>query len=300
MSREDCLHILEDLGFSKLEAGIYLFLLEESPVTGYRVAQALGKPVANTYKAIESLANKGAVLLDEGDSRLCRAVPPEELLGRIERRFQEQKLKITEALAELRSPGSDDRVYQLKTAAQVFERCRLMLEGCHNVALLDVFPEPLATILPDLERLLERQVTVALKVYAPTDLPDAHVFLNPSYQTTRARWPGQWVNLVVDGRECLLAFLTEDGRGVHQAIWSGSPYLSWVYHSAVASELILDGLTRDIQRGIPVEILQKRLVEFQKLKVLAAEGYELLKERFQFAAKPAIRSLQPKFKEKTR
>lgn len=50
-----------DLGFTGLEADVYTALLAESPTTGYRVAQALGKAVANTYKAIASLEAKRAV-----------------------------------------------------------------------------------------------------------------------------------------------------------------------------------------------------------------------------------------------
>jgi hypothetical protein len=37
------------LGFTELEARIYTFLLQESPATGYRIAQAIQKPVANTW-----------------------------------------------------------------------------------------------------------------------------------------------------------------------------------------------------------------------------------------------------------
>jgi sugar-specific transcriptional regulator TrmB len=59
MPIENCIHTLMEFSFSGLEAEIYTFLLRDSPATGYRVAQALGKPVANTYKAIESLQNKG-------------------------------------------------------------------------------------------------------------------------------------------------------------------------------------------------------------------------------------------------
>ncbi len=87
MASDDCIEALVSLGFTALESEIYTFLLQESPVTGYRVAQALGKPTANTYKAIESLALKGAVIVAEGAQRHCRAVPAQELLNRLDRRF---------------------------------------------------------------------------------------------------------------------------------------------------------------------------------------------------------------------
>jgi sugar-specific transcriptional regulator TrmB len=79
----DALQSLVSLGFTPLEAEVYVCLVQDSPATGYRVAQAVGRPVAGIYKTIESLANKGAVVLDDGESRLCRAVPPAELLARL-------------------------------------------------------------------------------------------------------------------------------------------------------------------------------------------------------------------------
>ena len=63
------------MGLNALEAEVYAQLLKESPLTGYGVAKALGKPAANVYKAIDTLADKGAVIVDEGGTRQCRAVP---------------------------------------------------------------------------------------------------------------------------------------------------------------------------------------------------------------------------------
>ncbi len=37
------------LGFSGLEAAIYVHLLENSPATGYQISKAIEKPNANTY-----------------------------------------------------------------------------------------------------------------------------------------------------------------------------------------------------------------------------------------------------------
>src|SRR4051812_35804269 len=116
----EAIEALVALGFTGLEAEVYAWLLGESPATGYRVAQALGKPAANTYKAIESLQQKGAVLVEDGESRLCRAVPAEELLRQAERGFAEKRAAAARALSELRGPGGDERVYTIRTADQVF------------------------------------------------------------------------------------------------------------------------------------------------------------------------------------
>src|SRR5688572_1961049 len=100
------------LGFTPLEAEVYTFLVKESPATGYRVAQALGRPVAVIYKTLDSLTAKGALIVDNGPTRHCRAVPAQELLGRLERCFEERRAAAAKALAELREAPADDRVYE--------------------------------------------------------------------------------------------------------------------------------------------------------------------------------------------
>ena len=77
---------LTDLGFKPVEAEVYLFLLAESPASGYRVSQALGRPAAQVYKAVEALQQKGAVIAEEGKTQQCRAVLAVELLKHLDTR----------------------------------------------------------------------------------------------------------------------------------------------------------------------------------------------------------------------
>ncbi len=81
---QDHLQPLVALGLTETEALVYGYLIQNSPATGYRVSHAIGKQPANTYKAIASLQAKGAVMAEEGGTKMCRAVPAEEFLARLE------------------------------------------------------------------------------------------------------------------------------------------------------------------------------------------------------------------------
>lgn len=278
--QEDGVQGLMRLGFTELEAQIYVFLTREAPVTGYRVAQALGKAVANTYKAMESLRNKGAILVEEGENRLCRPVPAAELLGRLERAFREDKEKTLQALSEPPGPASDDRIYQLSTSEQVYERCRRMLAQCKEIALLDIFPLPLEELKTDLQAAADRGIIVGAKVYAAAAIPGVRIIQHARGEETRNRWPGQWLNLEIDGTEHLMAFLTQDGKGVHQAVWSGSAYLSYVYHSAISSELLFTLLRPLVEKSVPVADIKKVLRDNSVLLGIEAPGYQALLRRF--------------------
>lgn len=277
---KDSVEALVALGFTGLEAEVYAFLLQDSPATGYRIAQVIGKPVANTYKAIESLETKGAVLVDEGANRQCRAIPADELIARLDRAFAKKRERAAATLATLKAPDADDRVYQLRSLEQVFERCRAMLARAQVVALVDAFPDPMNELKDSLVDAGRRGITLGVKAYRPIEIEGVEVFVEPNGERIQRGWPGQWVNIVVDGHEHLFAFLTADGAGLHQAIWSGSAYLSWVYHSALASEITLAGILDDLSRNAPIERIRERREEYMRYFTRNEPGYRELMERF--------------------
>ncbi len=270
---------LVDLGFTALEAEVYTWLLDEAPATGYRVAQALRKPAPNIYKAVESLEGKGAVIVDEGARRLCRAVPPEEVLGHLERRFRERKELAARALSELSPPKGDDRVYRLRSAEAVLERARTMLARAEEIVLVDAFPRVLEALRAELEKTGARGVDLAILTYAPAEVKHARVITAREGRETLGRWPGQWLSLTVDGREHLIAFLTPDIRSVRQAIWTSSLYLAWVYHGGLSAELILAAVERAVDEDGSPEDIRRTLTDNLSLRAKHARGYRDLRRR---------------------
>jgi sugar-specific transcriptional regulator TrmB len=280
MSARECRESLRAFGFTELEADVYAFLLGESPATGYRVAQAIGKPVANTYKAVQTLQAKDAVVAEDGDGRLCRAVPAEELLDQLERRFRNNRRRASRVLGRLRSNCEDNRVYQLRTPARVFERCRRILADCRHVAIIDAFPRTLEELRPTIEKAATRGVAVAVQAYQAADVAGVKVAVRPDGETVRRRWPGEWLNVVADGHEYVLALLTEDLQAVHQAVWSRSAYLACVYQGAVAAEVALSEITRLIEDGASLRLLRRTLRRHPILSRRDSPGYQELIHRF--------------------
>ncbi|MCP3141846.1 TrmB family transcriptional regulator [Pyxidicoccus xibeiensis] len=227
------------LGFTEVEARVYCELLKGAPATGYRLAQALGKAPPNVYQALASLEHKGAVLVEEGEPRSFRPVPPEEVLTALQRGFEQRKLAAGEALRKLHTPVQDDRIYHLKSLAQVMERARTMVAGAAELVLFDLFPPPFASLAPVLSEASARRVAVAGLVYAEHPAVPFVCVRSSDADFVRERWPGAQLTLVVDAREFLVALLTPDGAGVRQAIWSDSVYLSCLQHSGLSAEVRL-------------------------------------------------------------
>ena len=261
---EEHVQALVDMGFTSSEAEVYLFLLTDSPASGYRIAKAIGRPAAQTYRALEALARKGAVLIAEDKTREWRAVPVERCLANLDRGFQDRRRRAASALRRLPQPADDERVYRLTSRDQVLEQCRTMMSKARQVVLLDLFPLPFQELREDVEALGNKGLALALQLYEKIDMPgatlnvipaDAHGILN--------RWPGQGINLVVDGREYLSALLTRDGRGVQVAFWSANRYLAAMQHNGLSCEISLSLLVGKVRKGTAVSDLGKTLDLFE-------------------------------------
>ena len=238
----DAERALATLGFTETEAGLYCQLLRGGPATGYRLARAVGKAPANVYQALAALSQKGAVLTDEGEPKTFRAARPDEVLAALANGFETRRSAAEDALARLKPAPTDDRVYGLKSPAQVLERARAMIAGASEILLFDLFPDPLDLLTDDLGRAARRGVAVAGLVYRETALPPGVVAVLSHGEPFSDRWPGDQMSLVSDGREHLTALLARGGAEVVRAVWSDSLYLSCLQHSGMAAEIRLSAM----------------------------------------------------------
>ncbi|MHB8800851.1 MAG: TrmB family transcriptional regulator [Thermoanaerobaculia bacterium] len=268
---------LQELGFSEIEALVYGFLVQGEAATGYRISHAIGKPTANTYKAIASLVQQGAVQVDEGGNRLIRAVPPDELLAGLERRAREKREAARAALAQRSSPAADERVYTLRARDQVFERARAMLGRATEIVLGDLFPGPLDLLATDLEAARARGARVVVKTYGRRDLIGIAEVVEPDARRALVEWPGQQLSLVVDAEEHLLALFDPALETVHQAVWSRSTFLSCLHHNHIAMELLhtawkgRDSLT-DSDALVGITLLSSRPPGLRRLQERVGQG----------------------------
>ena len=217
---------LSDLGFNFLESEVYLELLANEPMTAYRVAKNINKPTANVYKAIDSLAEKGAVLIEDNVKRKCKAVSPDELMNHIEKMTQLKTSSLKEQLKDIGKIYYDERSYSLESASLVFEKFESMMNKCEKIAVIDIFPEPLSKVLDIIERTIQNGVDVFIGVYQPIEIKGAKVAYSEVGSEALKYWKSQQLNLIVDGKEHLLALMNNNLTRVLQAKWSNSLYVS--------------------------------------------------------------------------
>ncbi|MCD4700356.1 MAG: TrmB family transcriptional regulator [Candidatus Aegiribacteria sp.] len=269
---------LQALGFTETEALVYGYLVENSPATGYRISHAIGKQPPNTYKAIATLENKGAIIVEVGDKKLCRAVPPTELLNNLERRFMQHRLEADRALEDLSRQSPDDGIYHLKTVDQVIQRSRAMLKRASGIVLCDLFPGPFGLLADSLSESAARGVLVACKVYGDEQISGVKTYQLTEREQALDIWPGQQISIIIDSEEYLLGLLSRDMTSVHEAVWSNSTFQSCIHHNNVSAEILFTAIKSEhpaLYASFEEELNQISLLAFQP------SGLEMLCQRYQ-------------------
>lgn len=238
MGDDDAVRTMADLGFTRVEAEAYVYLLRHGAQTGYAVAQGLGKAAAGVYKVLESLAARGAVEVGEDGSRRYRPVPFEELLEQLSRAFVDRRDRARAALADLRPAEGDDRIWQIDDYGAVLARLRDMLARAERTVLADLFPAMVDVLRPDLEGAAERGAAVVVQVYRQAVLRGVRVIVAREDGERQIQvWRATWANLVIDDGEHLLSYLEPERERVLQAVWSRSAYLGLLYRSGLTCEM---------------------------------------------------------------
>jgi HTH-type transcriptional regulator, sugar sensing transcriptional regulator len=235
--------LLVEAGFNQLEASVYVALMKESSATGYRVSQVVGKPVANTYKALDSLVQKGAAIVDgSGRGKVYMAVPVGEYLERMKQDIEAKRVVLEKEMADMGGTRVEQGLYKMASAEQVYARARKMLAEAQSVALVDIWPAPLESLRPDLEKAAQRGVKVFIKAYAPVAVEGCEVLAPPKETGHTKVWKGDWLILITDCHEFLLSLLEKTGSGVMEALWSSNDYLAVLIYNWILQEFTLTRL----------------------------------------------------------
>lgn len=263
--REVISETLVSYGFTELEAQIYVYLLENSPATGYKIAKGIGRSFTNTYKAQENLLRKGAVILEDSQNKMFRSLPLDEVLEVLDNDLKARRKDALKAAAGLSKMIDDDRIYHLSTPEQVYERFRSMLNDCKERALIEAFPVPLTEVKKDVEKASKRGIIIASRVYGNEAFTGSHIIRSPYAEDYEKKWHYQWLSLYVDGRQFLMATFNRDGTELSNAVWSENLHLAREIYSYVNSDFHHYSFINHLDQCSTIDQLREAYRETQTL-----------------------------------
>jgi len=267
------------LGLTRVEAEVYVYLIENSPATGYAIANAIDRTKGATYKVLGSLERRGAVLIEDAEKRLCKAVPPGEFLKQLDRDFQREKQKALTATKNLDSAPADDGIYRLTTSDQVYERCRMMLRECRVVAYLDLFPGPFDELRGDIRAAAARGVKTAMLLYKKNRIPGVWAVVEPRAETVLQKAPFHYVSISADGQQFLMAAISQKDGHVLDAFWSANVLYSFSMGSYLKYATLAVVYESLVQQNAPSEKFEEiRRKWYKALPNMISPGFKSLAE----------------------
>lgn len=126
---------LTSFGLSRPEAQIYAVLLSHGAMTGYEVSKETGISRSNVYAALQSLAEKGAACLIQGEAARYTAVPVREFTENTMKALGEKAAYLVSHAPERRIEA--DGYITIQGDVNIRNRMRRMLsETQHRLYLL--------------------------------------------------------------------------------------------------------------------------------------------------------------------
>jgi predicted transcriptional regulator len=260
--------MLMDVGLSDLEARIYIVLLSESGLSGYRIAKTLGKTIPNVYRAIHSLRSKGAITLDKSSgTELYSSLPLENFLKQQSIGLDSRIRAVRDSFQDMQELPEEEGIFRLENIQQVIMKSSEMLASATDLAVVIADPLPLGMIQSDLENTGSRGIRVLVRSYFPVTIRFCEVY-TWIRRAERKAWPGQWLSIVVDGFQLLTAFILGEER-VANALWTNNRYLSLLLHHGMSSDIILGRILNMINEGESADVMIRELVELTEKHVFS-------------------------------
>lgn len=234
---------LTEMGFTALEAEIYLFLITTGSQTGYAIAKGINKPTANVYKAIENLSAKGAIEYSIADKKKCNATQWQQLLKRRQKQFSQTLASLEENLTNLQlKQTNDEQVYQIEQVDQVIEESISLINNADQILIVEAEPDAVPLFKEALEEAASRGVEVWIKIYQAFELKGVNVILRQRGHEVYEKTNDTSFKLAADGNAMLMADISIDRQKVIAAYRSHSALMAMSIYIGLLYELVLTEL----------------------------------------------------------
>ncbi len=244
------INYLMDLGLSKLQAKVYITLITESNLTGYKIAKILNEPVANSYKALDVLITKGLAILDDsGSNKLYSVISISAYLNQLESTFSNKRKLIEEEFKKIRPVKLQDGVFKIENIEQLYEISKELIINSKDILSVESTHLPLKIFEPYLKKIAEDGVKVFIKAHSKISIPNCDIVYLGDMSITAKEKPIQFFNISNPGNEYASAFLNSDNTHIIEAINCKSKFMSFVAYSGLSAEFCLTRLLADINQG---------------------------------------------------
>lgn len=228
---------LRKVGFSLYEARVYLALVQEGSQNGNEVAKCAAVPSSKVYAALDKLAAAGYVQSSRrGSSRLWAALPPEELVARLRKTYNEPLDFLAEELPKVRASEPSEPFLTVAGVSAMYDAATALIDAATAEIHISCWEEDLEALRDSLTAAHERGVLVFGMLYGDAEPPPGSWLHHHYEDIVGSRVAGRLLALVADDREALIARMPDVGEA--NAVRSRNPVMTlivkeYLHHDSV-------------------------------------------------------------------
>lgn len=236
---------LQEIGFTRYEAMIYVALVSHPGLTGYEVSKYSGVPRAKVYEVLESMTQRGHVLVaHEDDRQLYRALPHDLLLDRYRTRLEQVVGGLREQLGVIEKLPHDSPISTIRGHESVMQRAHEMIAEAGRSVLVSGFPQELLDLRTGLQSKENSGLSIYALIYGTDDLGLTNLYyhnVSPHQYRQTDRY-GRWLALIRDMDEALLCQVRSDGT---TALWTSNmgvvmALAMWIQHDITVCAMLTE------------------------------------------------------------
>lgn len=168
MDKEKIISTLSNLGFSRLEAEIYITLLDGT-MSGYQIAKKIEIARPSVYTALEHMYEKGIVQKVQDGGSEFTAQPPEIIFKKLSGEFAQNALFAEQALTKYAENRFESRLATIKGFKTILEYAKKLLVTAKNEVFINTDSD-LSILKSDIEKATENGVSVTVFSFYATDI----------------------------------------------------------------------------------------------------------------------------------
>lgn len=274
--------LLNGIGLTKTESLVYLTLLKESPLTGYKIAEKISKSRSNTYQSLKSLENKQIVNLLEGnDTAQYIPVPIDQVMEQKERELLKQKKLIKGAFNDIKKSSSENQIYNIKTTDQLLKQSIEIIQSAKDILLVDSSPKALLLIKEELIATAERGVIVLIETSEDIDMGKCILIKCSGVIGSTDPWENVgFIALSKDSEKTLVSFLNASTGKLISATWISNLFLSNWFANGMMYEIMVRYIANLFisDENFSKEEIWVKIKVFYKNYMIQSQGDKRLKE----------------------
>ncbi len=200
--------LIDTLGLTYYEARAYVALLEESPITRYKLAKLARIPSSKNYGAVQRLYDKGLILQTTDEVPLVSPLSPEMLLERLRAQQKSSFSQLGDLLAEVEREQDRRQMQHIWTIAgtqAAYDKACSIIDRCENTLYIAAFEPDLKVLNTTIKEASLRDVNVKALVYGSSPLKTGQAVEHGDVDGVIGRSGGRWLALVSDDHEVLVS-----------------------------------------------------------------------------------------------